>query len=151
MPPLGGKRDTRLNDQIAIVTGRSSHQVVPERAIGQSATDQGIPGFGRSWWASRRATDRADRSVVTPRVTWCDAAICPVLGVNRKSSPHVGNDVNDPIATLSAVQRNVRNRGVERKCQLASKEHFPCQLGTMLLPKLSTNLRFDDRNVRHAN
>ena len=29
-------------------------------------------------------------------VTWCDAAICPVLGVNRKSSPHARNDAIDP-------------------------------------------------------
>ncbi len=36
------------------------------------------------------------------RDRWCDAAIRPVLGVNRKCSPHVWNDVNDPEQTSAS-------------------------------------------------
>ena len=35
-------------------------------------------------------------SPLAPRVTWCDAAICPKLGLDRKCPAHARNDVDDP-------------------------------------------------------
>src|SRR5208282_1737334 len=101
-PLKPGRRFSRLKPTQAKVATKSGSGPITEVTDELSARSCDPPhAYTKNAPTAQKFSDQRCKwtfaTVSAPRVTWCDAAICPHLGDKRKSLALARNDVNDPM------------------------------------------------------